>query len=96
MSQQRKQEPKENVSRLVVKLGTGVLAPSPVEIETERLAKLAESISELREQNTAVTIVSSGAVGLGMGKLGVKDRPRPCGTQGLRSCRAKLVNESLA
>ena len=91
MSQQRKQEPKENVSRLVVKLGTGVLAPSPVEIETERLAKLAESISELREQNTAVTIVSSGAVGLGMGKLGVKDRPGDLAE--LRACAA--VGQSL-
>ena len=91
MSQQRKQEPKENVSRLVVKLGTGVLAPSPVKIETARLAKLAESISELREQNTAVTIVSSGAVGLGMGKLGVKDRPGDLAE--LRACAA--VGQSL-
>ncbi len=79
------------VSRLVVKLGTGVLAPTPGKIETTRLRTLAESILALREEGLEVILVSSGAVGLGMGRLGLEERPADLAT--LRACAA--VGQSL-
>lgn len=65
----------QNVSRLVVKLGTGVLTdaarhPDPVQM-TQLVAQLAGQARAGRE----VVVVSSGAVGAGMGVLGYARRP---------------------
>ena len=79
------------VSRLVVKLGTGVLAPTPGTIEADRLRILGESVRNLRREGVEVIIVSSGAVGLGMGKLGLSVRPSDLST--LRACAA--IGQSL-
>jgi glutamate 5-kinase len=79
------------VSRLVVKLGTGVLAPTPGTIEADRLRILGESVCNLRKEGVEVIIVSSGAVGLGMGKLGLSVRPSDLST--LRACAA--IGQSL-
>jgi glutamate 5-kinase len=72
------------VSRLVVKLGTGVLSPTPGIIETDRLRVLGESVRKLRKEGVEVIIVSSGAVGLGMAKLGLAARPSDLSI--LRAC----------
>ncbi len=74
------------VSRLVVKLGTGVLSPIPGVIEADRLKILGESVRNLRKEGIEVIIVSSGAVGLGMAKLGLSVRPSDLST--LRACAA--------
>jgi glutamate 5-kinase len=74
------------VSRLVVKLGTGVLSPTPGVIEADRLRILGESVRNLRKEGVEVIIVSSGAVGLGMAKLGLSARPSDLST--LRACAA--------
>lgn len=74
------------VSRLVVKLGTGVLSPTPGIIEADRLKILGESVRNLRKEGVEVIIVSSGAVGLGMAKLGLSLRPSDLST--LRACAA--------
>lgn len=74
------------VSRLVVKLGTGVLSPTPGIIEADRLKILGESVRNLRKEGVEVIIVSSGAVGLGMAKLGLSARPSDLST--LRACAA--------
>ena len=74
------------VSRLVVKLGTGVLSPIPRVIEADRLKTLGESVRNLRKEGIEVIIVSSGAVGLGMAKLGLSVRPSDLST--LRACAA--------
>ena len=74
------------VSRLVVKLGTGVLSPTPGVIEADRLRILGESVRNLRKEGVEVIIVSSGAVGLGMARLGLSVRPSDLST--LRACAA--------
>lgn len=61
--------------RLVVKLGTGVLTSGIGQLDIARIANISAQIADLRRQGTEVIIVSSGAVGLGMGKLGLKKRP---------------------
>ena len=62
--------------RIVVKLGTGVLTSGIGQLDTERIARLCAQVDELRRRGIEVVVVSSGAVGLGMGKLGLKKRPR--------------------
>lgn len=61
--------------RVIVKLGTGILTSGIGEINTQRIGDICRQINLLRQQNIRVVVVSSGAVGLGMGKLGLQKRP---------------------
>lgn len=63
------------VRRIVVKLGTGVLTSGVGQLNRERLAGFAAQIAGLRLDGVDVIVVSSGAIGLGMGRLGLKHRP---------------------
>jgi len=62
--------------RIVVKLGTGVLTSGIGNLDTQRIATLCKNINMLRDRGIEVILVSSGAVGLGMGKLGLGKRPK--------------------
>src|SRR5882724_953188 len=62
--------------RIVVKLGTGVLTSTTGELNTTRIAAVCSEIAALRARGTEVIVVSSGAVGLGMGALGLTKRPK--------------------
>ncbi len=62
--------------RLVVKLGTGVLTSGIGRLDTARIADLAAQLAALRTAGTEVIVVSSGAVGLGMGALALTKKPR--------------------
>ena len=61
--------------RVVVKLGTGVLTSGVGQLDTERIANICAEIAVLRAAGIEVIVVSSGAVGLGMGLLQLKERP---------------------
>ena len=63
------------MKKLILKLGTGILTSGEAKIHLNRLKSLAEGIVRLQENQVEVVIVSSGAVGLGMGKLGLTRRP---------------------
>jgi len=65
----------KNVSRVVVKLGTGVLTDSRKQPDPEQLAQLTAQIADVCQQGRQAVIVSSGAVGAGMGVLGHEKRP---------------------
>ena len=58
--------------RLVVKVGTSLLAPHDGAVHTRRFADLADEIAHLGRE---VVLVSSGAVGLGVQRLGRSARP---------------------
>ncbi len=62
--------------RLVVKLGTGVLTSGVGRLDQARIAAVCAELAALRAAGTEVLVVSSGAVGLGMGALGLERRPR--------------------
>jgi len=65
--------------RLVVKVGTGVLttgAGTVAGINEARLAAICAQLAELRRQGTEVIVITSGAIGLGMGRLGLAKRPK--------------------
>ncbi|MBP5622025.1 MAG: glutamate 5-kinase, partial [Thermoguttaceae bacterium] len=61
---------------LVVKVGTNVLTTQDGLLNRERIHNLVEEICEIRKRGVDVTLVSSGAVGAGMGRLGLKSRPK--------------------
>jgi glutamate 5-kinase len=65
----------KNASRIVVKLGTGVLTDSRKQPDLQQIGQLAAQIAAVRAQGKQVVIVSSGAVGAGMGALGFEKRP---------------------
>ncbi|MSU50026.1 MAG: glutamate 5-kinase [Opitutus sp.] len=62
--------------RVVVKLGTGVLTSGIGQLDTARIAGVCAEIAALRARGSEVIVVSSGAVGLGMGALKLERRPK--------------------
>jgi glutamate 5-kinase len=62
--------------RVVIKLGTGVLTSAVGQLDTARIAAVCSEIAALRARGTEVIVVSSGAVGLGMGALALQKRPK--------------------
>lgn len=72
--------------RVVIKLGTGVLTSGIGNLDTKRIEILCQQVHTLRERGIEVILVSSGAVGLGMGKLGLEKRPEELAS--LQACAA--------
>ena len=65
----------KNISRIVVKLGTGVLTDARKQIDPAQMEQLAEQIAAQRKAGREIVLVTSGAVGAGMGVLGYEKRP---------------------
>ena len=61
--------------RVVVKVGTGVVARADGGLALGRVGALVEELTALRARGVDVLLVSSGAVGLGAARLGFKARP---------------------
>jgi len=61
--------------RVVIKLGTAVLCRPDGRLDERRLATIADQVHGLRERCIEVVLVSSGAIGAGMGALGLPKRP---------------------
>ncbi len=59
----------------VIKIGTNVLSRDDDTIDVDRIAQIAEQIHRVRATGRQVVVVSSGAIGAGMGLLGLKTRP---------------------
>jgi glutamate 5-kinase len=59
----------------VVKIGTSVLAAENGTLDLVRVHHLAEQISQIADTGRRVALVSSGAVGAGLGQLGLTKRP---------------------
>ncbi len=59
----------------MVKLGTGVLTDSRKQPDLAQMEQLVGQLAELRLAGVEVVLVTSGAVGAGMGALGFKKRP---------------------
>jgi glutamate 5-kinase len=68
-------DPLNAAARLVVKLGTGVLTDSRKQPDPAQLEQIVAQFAALRKSGKEVVIVTSGAVGAGMGALGLEKRP---------------------
>ena len=65
----------QHITRVVVKLGTGVLTDSRKQPDLAQMEQLVGQVVAQRQAGREVVLVSSGAVGAGMGVLGYKKRP---------------------
>lgn len=64
-----------NINRIVVKVGTGVLTDNRKQPDFLQMVHLAAQLADLRRSGKEVLLVTSGAVGAGMGVLGYDHRP---------------------
>ncbi len=62
--------------RVVIKLGTSTLAHATGKLNIRRMTNLVRVISDLHNSGREIIMVSSGAMGLGAGKLGLPEKPR--------------------
>ncbi len=60
---------------VVVKVGTRVLAHEDGTLDQNRVTAIAEQLVSLMEEQRQIVLVSSGAVGAGIGRLGLQRRP---------------------
>jgi glutamate 5-kinase len=64
------------MKRLVVKIGSNILAHDKEGLDTKRISSIAADISALQDKGYEVVVVSSGAIAAGMYKLGLKEKPK--------------------
>lgn len=62
--------------RIVVKVGTSTLTHDNGRLHLQRMENLARQLTDLRNSGRDVVLVSSGAVGAGLGRLGLERRPK--------------------
>ena len=67
--------------RIVVKVGTSTLTYKTGKMNLKRIDRLAMVLSDLRNQGKEIILVSSGAIGIAAGKLGLKEKPKDTKTK---------------
>ena len=94
-------EKKGKTPRWVIKLGTGILSRPDGSVDLDQIESLVGQVLELRKRGHQVILVSSGAIGSGMGLLGITERPTVMAE--LQACAAlgqpyliQLYNETFA
>ena len=61
--------------KAVVKVGTSTLAHATGRLNIRRIEGLCKVLSDLKNAGHQIILVSSGAIGMGVGKLGLPGRP---------------------
>ena len=67
--------------RIVIKIGTSTLAHSTGHLNIRLVEELCKTISDIKNAGHQVILVSSGAIGMGVGKLGLLERPKDIPTK---------------
>ena len=67
--------------RIVIKIGTSTLTHATGSLNIRRVQKLCEVVSDLKNAGHEIVLVSSGAIGMGVGKLSLKERPKDIPTK---------------
>ena len=67
--------------RIVVKIGTSTLTHSTGHLNIRRIEQLCDCLSDIKNAGHEVIMVSSGAIGMGVGKLGLQARPKDIPTK---------------
>lgn len=62
--------------RIVIKIGTSTLAYATGQLNIRRVEALCKTMSDIRNAGHELILVSSGAIGMGVGKLGLRHRPQ--------------------
>jgi len=72
--------------RIVIKVGTTTLAHRTGHLNIRHMEELCKVISDIKNAGDEVILVSSGAIGMGMGKLQLRERPKTL--PGKQACAA--------
>lgn len=72
--------------RIVIKVGTSTLAHKTGNLNIRRVQKLCEVFSDLKNSGREIIFVTSGAVGIGVGRAGLAARPKDMPTK--QACAA--------
>ena len=67
--------------RIVIKIGTSTLAHPTGHLNIRLVEALCKTISDIKNAGHQVILVSSGAIGMGVGKLGLLERPKDIPTK---------------
>ncbi len=67
--------------RIVVKVGTSTLAHATGRLNIRRVETLCKALADLKNAGHEVVLVSSGAIGMGVGKLQLSSRPADIATK---------------
>ncbi len=67
--------------RIVIKIGTSTLAYPTGHLNIRRVEQLCKVLSDIKNAGNEVILVSSGAIGMGVGKLGLRCRPKDIPTK---------------
>ena len=65
----------KEIKKIVIKVGTSTLTHDSGKLNIRRVELLARVLSDLLNQGLQVILVSSGAIGVGVGKMGLSERP---------------------
>ena len=67
--------------RIVVKVGTSTLAYPTGCLDIRHVEILVKTLSDLKNAGNEIVLVSSGAIGMGVGRLSLKERPKDMPTK---------------
>lgn len=67
--------------RVVIKIGTSTLTHTTGNLNIRRVEELCKVMSDIKNAGHEVILVSSGAIGMGVGKLGLLERPKDVPTK---------------
>lgn len=74
--QNKRKEYLKSKHRIVIKVGSSTLTHHNGLLNLEKIEMLVRQIADLHNRGFEVMLVTSGAIGAGMGKLGLKTRPK--------------------
>ena len=85
--------------RITVKVGTSTLAHATGRLNIQRMETLCKVLSDLKNAGHEIILVSSGAIGMGVGKLNLPGRPKDMPTKqaaaAVGQCELLLTGEDV-
>lgn len=66
----------KNPKRVVIKVGTSTLTYETGKTNLRRMERLVRVLADLTNSGIEVALVTSGAIGVGVGKLGLREKPK--------------------
>ena len=72
----KRNEQLKSIKNIVVKVGSSTLTYANGLLNLSHIEHLVRQLSDLHNRGYGIILVSSGAIGAGIGKLGLKERPK--------------------
>ena len=69
----------QEAKRIVIKVGTSTLTYENGRLNLRRISSLVRVLSDIKNSGREIVLVTSGAIGVGAGQLGLKERPKDIG-----------------